>query len=241
MTSADIQALLTLQDLDTAIDQHRHQRATLPERGELVSLEGAVASTTRAREEVARRRAEIVAVQEGAEAELAASEERLAVVRRRMGSGDAASARDVTALSSGIDHLVERVSHLEDEVLAAMEERAPLDEQIALSDSELAGYAERRQALQAALTVSESRLDQEIVQLEDGRQAARAALAPERLALYDRLRPRLGGVAVARLVGSHCDGCHLTLPATEIDRLRREPPDALLYCDQCGRILIRQG
>ena len=41
--SADIQALLVLQDLDTAIDQHRHQRATLPERAELVALDGAVA------------------------------------------------------------------------------------------------------------------------------------------------------------------------------------------------------
>ena len=239
--SADIQALLALQDLDTAIDQHRHQRDTLPERGELVALDRAVISTGRARDEVARRRDEVVAAQEVSEAELAASEERLSAVRRRMGSGDAASARDVTALSSGIDHLLERVSHLEDEVLAAMEERTPLDEQITLAEGELAGLAERRQALTAAVAAGEARLDGEIKALEQTRDAARGSLPPERLAIYDRLRPRLAGVAVARLVGSHCDGCHLTLPATELDRLRHEPPDALVYCDQCGRVLVRPG
>ena len=51
--------------------------------------------------------------------------------------------------------------------------------------------------------------------------------------------PGLGGVGAARLVGPSCTGCHLTLPAQELDRIRREPPDALVFCDQCGRILVR--
>jgi uncharacterized protein len=241
MSSAAIQALLTLQESDTAIDQHRHQRATLPERSELVALDAAVVSTTQARAEVARRRDEIATAQAASEAELAASEERMAAVRRRMGSGDAATARDITALSSGIDHLRDRVSHLEDEILAAMEEQAPLEEQVELSDRELMVLAERRQALVASLETSEARIDREIAELEAQRDVARQALTPDRLAIYDRLKPQLAGVAVARLIGSHCDGCHLTLPATELDRLRHEPPDALLYCDQCGRVLVRQN
>ena len=56
---------------------------------------------------------------------------------------------------------------------------------------------------------------------------------------YERLRAKLGGVGAARLVGPRCSGCHLTLPATELDRLRKGSPDALVFCDQCGRILIR--
>jgi predicted nucleic acid-binding Zn-ribbon protein len=45
-------------------------------------------------------------------------------------------------------------------------------------------------------------------------------------------------VAVARLVGNHCDGCHLTLPAMELDRIRHLPEDELVTCEQCGRILV---
>jgi predicted nucleic acid-binding Zn-ribbon protein len=57
--------------------------------------------------------------------------------------------------------------------------------------------------------------------------------------LYDDLRRKLGGVGAARLVNGRCSGCHLTLPATELDRIRREPPEALIRCDQCGRVLVR--
>ena len=37
-----------------------------------------------------------------------------------------------------------------------------------------------------------------------------------------------------------CMGCHLQLPATEVDRLKRLEPDTLVFCDQCGRILVRE-
>jgi predicted nucleic acid-binding Zn-ribbon protein len=44
---------------------------------------------------------------------------------------------------------------------------------------------------------------------------------------------------VARLVGNHCDGCHLTLPSMELDRIRHAPETEVFTCDQCGRILVR--
>jgi predicted nucleic acid-binding Zn-ribbon protein len=239
MSGPAVEALLSLQQLDIAIDQHRHQRTTLPQRSDLVALDGAEKSTVKARTEVERRRNEVAAVQQAAEVELASSEERMAAVRRRMSSGEAGSARDVEALSSGIDHLRERVSLLEDQVLVAMEERGPLDEQVTLADGELAGLAERRRELTVRLGSEEARLDGEIAELEARRDVARKTVTPQHLAIYDGLRPRLGGVAVALLIGTHCDGCHLTLPATELDRLRHGPADELVYCDQCGRILVR--
>jgi len=36
-----------------------------------------------------------------------------------------------------------------------------------------------------------------------------------------------------------CGGCHLALPATEVARLRIEPADTLVTCEQCERILVR--
>ena len=53
------------------------------------------------------------------------------------------------------------------------------------------------------------------------------------------LRSRLGGVAVARLVGKTCQGCHLQLSAVEIDRIRRLDVDELVHCEACGRLLVR--
>ena len=47
-----------------------------------------------------------------------------------------------------------------------------------------------------------------------------------------------GGTGAARLIGQHCDGCHLELSAVEVERIRAATPDAVVTCEQCGRILV---
>ena len=41
------------------------------------------------------------------------------------------------------------------------------------------------------------------------------------------------------LTGGVCGGCHLTLSAVELDRIKKQPDDALVNCEECGRILVR--
>jgi predicted nucleic acid-binding Zn-ribbon protein len=53
------------------------------------------------------------------------------------------------------------------------------------------------------------------------------------------LRGRLGGIGAARLVGSRCDGCQLTLAAAEVERVKRADPGTVVHCEECGRILVR--
>ena len=58
------------------------------------------------------------------------------------------------------------------------------------------------------------------------------------LSTYDRKRAALG-VAVARLVGKQCQGCHLELSAAEIDTVKDEAADTgVTDCPDCGRLLI---
>ena len=69
--------------------------------------------------------------------------------------------------------------------------------------------------------------------------AAEAALLPTALAdRYETLRARLKGTGAARLVGSHCDGCHLELSSVEVEKIRALPPGEVATCEQCGRILV---
>jgi len=59
------------------------------------------------------------------------------------------------------------------------------------------------------------------------------------LALYERCRSiAASGIGAARLVGHTCQGCHLTIPATEVDALRKSPPGTVAHCDNCGAILV---
>ena len=55
---------------------------------------------------------------------------------------------------------------------------------------------------------------------------------------YETLRARLKGTGAARLIRSHCDGCHLELSSVEVETIRALPPGEVATCEQCGRILV---
>ena len=41
------------------------------------------------------------------------------------------------------------------------------------------------------------------------------------------------------MVGGSCGGCHLSLSAVDVDRIKKLPPEAPAYCEECGRLLAR--
>jgi hypothetical protein len=144
-------------------------------------------------------------------------------------------------MANDVEGLRRRASELEDRVLGLMEEREPLDKQLAGYDAHLAEFSERAGELSLALQAAEADVDASLSLLQGQRQEAAQGISPELLATYERLRQHQGGVAVARLTGGRCDGCHLTLPAMELDRIRHEAARSLEHCDQCGRILVISG
>jgi predicted nucleic acid-binding Zn-ribbon protein len=55
---------------------------------------------------------------------------------------------------------------------------------------------------------------------------------------YERCRSLAKGAGVARLVGTTCQGCHLSIPAVEAEQIKRSGGQPLAYCDNCGAILV---
>lgn len=237
-TTPELEALLALQDLDTHIDHERHRRAHLPERAELSDLQRMAAETEAARAELAASLSEVVSRQTAAERELKATEDRVAQVNVRLYGDTVTASRELQAMASDVDSLRKRASELEDKVLGLLEEREPLDSAVGELDKILADLGARQDDAGERLAKAESEVNALLATLEAQRPAAVTNVAPQLLTTYDRLRARLDGVAVARLTGGRCDGCHLSLPAMELDRIRHQPPGSLEYCEQCGRILV---
>jgi predicted nucleic acid-binding Zn-ribbon protein len=96
-----------------------------------------------------------------------------------------------------------------------------------------------RESAAADLAVAKGTGADEEAELTAKYDAARAVLSSEEVALYDAQRARHGGIGIAKLVGVKCDGCHLDLSRAEVDAFKALPPDELVDCPQCGRVLVR--
>jgi uncharacterized protein len=241
VSTTDLEALLALQDLDTHLDQERHKRDHLPERAELADIDRASGEKQAARAAVAAARDEVASREEAAERELRATEDRVVQVNARLYGGTVTASRELQALAADVEGLKKRASELEDRALYLMEEREPFDSEVAILDGQLQELGARRLRVVEGLATAETEVDAELARLAAQRPGLVKAVPQPLLAAYDRLTSRLGGVAVARLIGGRCDGCHLTLPAVELDRIRHEAVGTLEYCEQCGRILVIAG
>jgi predicted nucleic acid-binding Zn-ribbon protein len=230
--------LLDVQSHDTRLAQLAHRRRTLPELAELERLQ--LRRRALADELVAARTVASDLRRELAKAEADVEQVRSRVARNnaRLQSGQG-SAKDLQALQHELGTLGERQSVLEDAELEVMEKLeaaearvSELEEQAGGLDGEI-GEVERRR--DQALTG----IDTEAGAESGSRADAAAGVPGDLLALYEKVRDAHGGVGAARLYQRRCEGCRLELNPTDIGRIRAAGPDAVLRCEECGRILVR--
>ena len=240
MAAPELERLLEVQELDTTIDQLRHRRATLPAREELTAVEARLAELAGTLEETQQRRDQVARRQGEFEAELQALESRVRELEGKMYGGTISASRDLQAMAGEVDSLKKRRSSLEDNILGAMDEREPIEAEVQrLEDAQVEATGEA-DGLRTRIAEAETEIDGEEQRELEARAELVAQVPAALVEQYERIRSRSGGIGAARLVGTSCSGCHLSLPAVEVDRLKRATPDAVVLCDQCGRILVRQ-
>jgi uncharacterized protein len=230
--------LLVVQDLDTHITQLQHKRVALAEKVGLTALEATLATLAAERAVAESARGALVATQKDLEGQIAVIAERRGGIEQRMYAARGSSTRDLQAMDEEVHHLAERLSELEDRELVAMVEQEPYDAELAGLAERMGPLEEQAVALRAEVAVEQTAIDAELVTAMAER-AAEAALLPADLSSrYELLRTRLRGTGAARLIGHRCDGCHLELSPVEVEKIRALPPDTVVTCDQCGRILV---
>ena len=230
--------LLAVQDLDTSITQMEHRRDALAETSGLAAVEAELAGLAAEQADAAGRRAALTATQKGLEEQIAGITARRDLVEKRLYAATSSSSRDLQAMNEEVKHLTDRRAELEELELVAMLEADPIDAEIAARRERMAPLEVRAKELQEQIEQERLELDAAIASAA-GTRAAEAAQLPTALSdRYETLRARLKGTGAARLIGSHCDGCHLELPSMEVERIRALPSGEVATCEQCGRILI---
>jgi uncharacterized protein len=105
--------------------------------------------------------------------------------------------------------------------------------------------AEREQLGSELIDVTAARgaaladLASQLAKAAERRTEVTAAIPPDLLELYDKLRAQHSGVGAAALRKRRCQGCNLTLNTVDLNAIRAAPDDEVLRCEECRRILVR--
>jgi uncharacterized protein len=234
----ELEALLLVQERDIALDQLRHRRDAMPERSELVSSVTDLREREAERVEIGERHRVVLAEERRIDHEAQAVGERADEVNKRLYSGTVSSPRELQAMQADIDMLHRRRSDLEDEELEVMEQRETLDRELATLDATIAALQARVATLRATIAASEVEIDDEIAHETSTRADLAKPITESLLRDYERRRAQNRGAGAARLVGTTCQACHLTIPSTEAEQIRRGAGSVVTYCDNCSAILV---
>jgi len=232
---ADQLLLLDLADIDRRTKAAEVMRADPPQAArvkELIERRNALG-----RELIARTNArdDVLTELKRVEADIQVARNRRERDQERLGR--TAIARDAMALQEEIAALGTRIDALETTELELMERRdeaeAALAEQQALMDETTAEG--RRLSEEAKSAVAGAA--RELGELARDREALAGRLPADLLATYERLAAR--GIGAALFTRTTCGGCRMTLSPSDIAAVRAAPLDEVVFCPECGTVLVR--
>ena len=234
-----LQILLQIQDKDTQILAAQHQIKELPEREEIRTIQ----NSKEALEEILITKQSEVHEnnrnQKRLEDEVATIEERTEKQKQKLYSGEVIAIKELQALEADIESLKERQILIEDQIIEVMELNEPIQKEIQTLTEQTDEYEQNETKLLNALTKAIEGIESAIKTIQSEKTSLTTELSNELLTEYENLRARPGYVSVAKLVNRTCNGCHLDLPAVEVDRIKKLQEDDIINCEECGCILVR--
>jgi predicted nucleic acid-binding Zn-ribbon protein len=231
--------LLDVQELDSRLDQLRHQLRTLPEAAELAALAAERTAVDDQARDARVRVDDLTREQRKADADVEQVKARRKRDQDRMDAGQVSNPKDLERMQSELVSLERRIGELEDLELEVMERletaQAELDEltaRVEALDARAAELTRARDAKAADLT-------EQLANVERERGVTAEGVPADLLTLYTKVRDQKGGVGAAPLRARRCGGCSLELTAADLGVIAKAPTDEVLRCEECNRILVR--
>ncbi|MGH8775095.1 MAG: zinc ribbon domain-containing protein [Jiangellaceae bacterium] len=233
------QRLLELQAADLELDQLARRRRSLPEVAELESLATEHMKLRDAAVAVATEVADLEAAQERADADVEQVRQRKERDRKRLDAGQVSAARELESLQSEIASLERRQAVLEETELDVMERLEDAQNRVAQLATDRDDVARRAQDVQRARDAAWAEIDKDAEFAGRHRAAVVAGIPADLLSLYEKVRAERGGVGASELRQRRCEGCRISIDPADLTRIRSTPPDVVVRCEECRRILVR--
>jgi predicted nucleic acid-binding Zn-ribbon protein len=150
--------------------------------------------------------------------------------------GKGGSPKELQDLQNENESLKRRLATLEDEQIEAMihMEQAEHDQKSAVE--ELSQAEAHFTSQKAGLMGEHAQLGEKASKLNVEREAFAASISPENISIYQKLREKKRGIAVASIEDKSCSACGSSLRPAEIQQARST--NQMAACSTCGRILF---
>ncbi|HET9477413.1 MAG TPA: hypothetical protein VFP63_07985 [Dehalococcoidia bacterium] len=225
--------LFTLQEIDLALDR---DRARMAEIEEAIQESEELIEARRVRAEKEDALAGFRARQKDIEWEVDEVRSKASEMEAKLYGGTVRNPKELSDLDTDVRSLKGQASKREDALLALMEEAEAAEAEFRAAD---AVYSEMEAAFRSnreELLREKSGIEPEVERLRAQRAEQVAGIDRATLGLYQLLRERRGGQAVAHVERGMCQGCRITLPMSVLQKARAGV--GLVQCVSCERILL---
>ncbi len=235
---SDQRQILDVAAFDQKTTALNHTASTLPELAELVST---TTKSHNARDLRIAAETELSDVKREllrAEADVEQIVSRITRDEARL-SGGSASPKELEQLQHEVGTLNSRRSELEEVELEIMMRVDEIKARIEDLQGQEAAFTEQINDLNIRKENALARINGELESIAKERTETLAAVSPELIALYEKIRSTNNGTGAAALVAGACTGCHLSINTVELKRISEISEDEVVRCEECRCILVR--
>jgi predicted nucleic acid-binding Zn-ribbon protein len=159
---------------------------------------------------------------------------KLKPLQDKLYAGSVKNPKELSSLQQQVEQLKGQLSQEEDKALEIMGQVETVQREIAALSAEVKRMEEEWQRERERLLAEQAELKSAIDALGKRRDEIAATVELAHLELYEALRAKRQGYAVARIEQGRCQGCRITLSTSEMTRAR---VGGLVQCDSCSRVL----
>ena len=154
-------------------------------------------------------------------------------------NGGSASPKELEQLQHEVGTLGVRRAELEEVELEIMMRIDEINSRISELSLEESNYAAEIADLEIRKENALATLNNELESVARERSETLASIAPDFVALYEKIRASNNGTGAAALIAGSCNGCHLSINAVELKRITDLSDDEVIRCEECRCILVR--
>src|ERR1051325_4472046 len=230
--SPDLEHLIELQNLETAIEESRRRIAAHPQR-----LSDADARLAHAKEGVEAAKQRLKASQEArreAEKEAAVYQSRLSKFKDQLSA--VKTNKEYQAMQHEIETAQKELGSVEEKVIERMVEADALTAEVKRAEQALPAQPKDAEAEKRTLGEELATVEAALKAATDKRAGLVKSLPPQLLALFEQVARARKGIAIALATRDGlCSACHVRLRPQVFQEVRRN--DQIIQCASCNRIL----